>query len=380
MSIRDVPRGDMFADPSARMVWAAICILEEAAQHEILAALRERLALAGERETPHDVRIARAVAALREASDLLELGENLSVERYKRIREQHEDFGWPPEGSIRRWLGGSWNDALGRAGLEAVPDGDVTTYRLGSAITRDEVIAAVQACAREGDSVPTLSQYVFWAKQPAVRRRPGRRPLSQSAFDRLFGGWLPALIAAGLVDAEAPARAPSPGPGQVRPSGYRFTREQIRAALREIAELVGRSPRTAEYHRERARLLQAQDASGRPVRALPSYNVINDRYETWDDALVDAGLEPLGGRGTKSSEPRERRTSKRISDEEILDVLREAHTTVGDPFTTGAYTAWRAEQLKIDRANGRLRRLPIWGTISLRFGSWAAARQAAFGA
>lgn len=372
MSRHEVPRGELFADSSAQMVWAAICALEEGAQHDVLRSLRERLAVSGERSTPHEVRVARAVAALREAADLCDVGEHLSIQVFKRLREERAEFGWPPESSVRRWLGGSWNDALRRAGLDAVPDGDVVTYRLGSAITHEEAIAAVRACAEELGGVPTLSQYVFWAKRPEVRRRCGRRPNSQGPFDRLFGGWLNALVTAGLVDADAPARTPNLTAGQVRPSGYRFTTEQIRQSLRDVAERVGRPPRTSDYQRERAAMLAEAEVTGRP-RAIASYNVINDRYVCWDDALIDAGLEPLGGRGTQNSPPRERRSSRRISDAEILAVLREAYDAVGTPFTTAAYTGWRAEQDARNRAARRLRRLPAWGTISERFGGWSAA-------
>jgi hypothetical protein len=379
MSTFDVPRGELFADPSAHLVWAAICTLEEAAQHEVLRALRERLALADDRDTPQAVRVARGVAALREASELLEPDEQLSVDVFKRVREDNPDRRWPPESSIRRWLGGSWNDALRRAGLDAVAHGDVTTYRLGSAISRQEAITAVKDCAQERGSLPSLSQYLFWAKQPAVRRRSGRRPASQGPFDRLFGGWLGALIAADLVDGDAPAHPPSGEAGQVRPSGYRFTTAQIHSALVEVAQRIGRAPRTSEYQRERAAMLEQRDASGRPVRAMPSYNVINARYAIWDDALIDAGLQALGGRGTRSRPPKERQSSKRVSDEQILQVLREAYAAVGYPFTTAAYSAWRAEQRAVDREQRRLRRLPIWGTVSARFGTWAAACEKAFG-
>jgi len=101
-----------------------------------------------------------------------------------------------------------------------------------------------------------------------------------------------------LVDADAPVFAPVVAAGQVRPSGYRFSGEQIREALRAVSERLGRSPRTSEYQRERGAMLDEQHATGAPLRAIPSYNVINDRYPRWDDALVDAGLAPLGGRRT----------------------------------------------------------------------------------
>src|SRR5437879_162621 len=107
------PRTKKFVSPEAEIVWPAIRALDEAAKHELLALLGQPLALAEHDRTPQGERIARAVAALREAHDLYraEGGDGpLTVEIFRRLRVEHPQAGWPPDASIRRWLGGSWND------------------------------------------------------------------------------------------------------------------------------------------------------------------------------------------------------------------------------------------------------------------------------
>ena len=64
------PAGELFVDPGARAVWAAIIHMEEAIQHQLLAALRDRLSVPEARVNPDQARVARAVAALREAAEL----------------------------------------------------------------------------------------------------------------------------------------------------------------------------------------------------------------------------------------------------------------------------------------------------------------------
>lgn len=65
------PRGELFADPAAAVLWAGFLTLSEHLKHQLLAALQEHLAIPGDRATPDGVRAARAVGALREARELL---------------------------------------------------------------------------------------------------------------------------------------------------------------------------------------------------------------------------------------------------------------------------------------------------------------------
>lgn len=99
----------------------------------------------------------------------------------------HPECGWPPDSSIRRWLGGSWNDALRAARLEALPDGDAIKVHLGGALTADEIIAALRLCAEHLGHVPTFTDYRHWACRPDVVQLAGRRPRSQPPIDRVFG-------------------------------------------------------------------------------------------------------------------------------------------------------------------------------------------------
>jgi hypothetical protein len=177
-----IPRGQRFSDPQCNVVWAAIRALDEAAKHDLLFRLGEHLALSEtDRDGPQATREARAVAALREAwslhareGDTSSTG--LPVAIYRALRSEHPERSWPPDGSIRRWLGGNWNDALRRAGLDALPEAEVTMRPLGSALSKQEAVAAVQACAKDLGEVPTFSRYVGWVRRPDVRRREGRRP------------------------------------------------------------------------------------------------------------------------------------------------------------------------------------------------------------
>jgi hypothetical protein len=67
---RPKPRLKLFSDPSAEVIWAGICALDEASQHEVLAELRRRLARAELRDGPTDVRRADAIRGLRETAEL----------------------------------------------------------------------------------------------------------------------------------------------------------------------------------------------------------------------------------------------------------------------------------------------------------------------
>jgi hypothetical protein len=83
----------------------------------------------------------------------------------------------------------------------------------------------------------------------------------------------------------------------IRTAAYFIPIQSVLADIREVSEHIGRSPRTSEYTRERQRIYEETLAAGRP-RALASYPTIHRHFLEWDDALVAAGLEPLGGRAT----------------------------------------------------------------------------------
>jgi hypothetical protein len=219
------------------VVWAGICALEEASQHDVLQELGRRLAFPGERGpmNSHGVRQARAIAALREAAG--ELGRSPSVSQYRELRRTtHPD--WPPDGSIRDWMACGWNEALKLAHLEAVPDEQPIVVEGEQAYTREQVLEALRQCAEELGHNPTFNKYIAWARSPEVRRREGRRPRSQNVFERRFGGFTEAMIAAGLADVDGTGVPVS----TLQRSGknYRWSDEDLMAALDEVIEYIGK--------------------------------------------------------------------------------------------------------------------------------------------
>ena len=123
----EAPRGLRFADPSADIVWAAIQALDEAAKHELLGHLRTHLDIPDARRTMRQAQVAKAVASLREAMEILAArsgGEELTtpvmsgcapswiVAVIGRRRVRSAGF-WPGPGTMRsgarsltRWLTG----------------------------------------------------------------------------------------------------------------------------------------------------------------------------------------------------------------------------------------------------------------------------------
>lgn len=297
------PRGLRFNDPTADIVWAAIQTLDEAAKHEVLDHLRNHLVIPDARRTDREAQVAKAIAALREAAEILsERGDKseLSTHRYEVLRRELDRKGdWPPESSIRRIVAGTWNDALRRAQLDPVSDGDAIRVQLGGRLSREECASAVRECSQEtGTRLPTYSYYIAWSRRPDVRRRPGRRPQSQSPFTRNFHRWADVLVAAGLAE-EGEVTGPvlrAPDASVRSTAGIRWADEQLVDALRTIAGRLGHSANTSEYPRERERLIAEQEDSGEPVRPFPSLPTILNRYRSWDVALTAAGLEPTNGR------------------------------------------------------------------------------------
>lgn len=283
---------ERFQEPAARVVWAGICALDEGMQHLILEELRERLHIVERRESPRETRAARAVAALREASELLE-GRSPSVGEYRGLREAHPECGWPPDGSVRRWLGGTWNDALRAARLDADPKPQPTIYEQGPELTADEALAALLAAAEDlGCPVHAISfqAYLAWARRDDVRRRPGRQPRSQYPFQRLFGSWRGALAAAAAQVAKRGGRPGDPEravvPAGASGQGYRYTDDELMASIDEVlGELLGsdgrRFPTATAYSLGRDRIRKREREQGLPPRAIASYAALQKRYRTW---------------------------------------------------------------------------------------------------
>jgi hypothetical protein len=189
------PRTKKFVSPEAEIVWPAIKALDEASKHELLGRLGDHLAVAEDDRTPQGQRIARAVGALREAHRLFEAEGNqgpLTVEVFRRLRVEHPEAGWPPDSSIRRWLGGSWNDALRRARLETchvLATSQQDRGRLGSCPS--EPLPAKEQAMKHREA-PTPPQFATphdtLRRQPAVsfwvariKAEPDAKPVGLSA-------------------------------------------------------------------------------------------------------------------------------------------------------------------------------------------------------
>jgi hypothetical protein len=374
-----VPAGEFFSDPGARVAWAAITGLDEGQKHALLELLGSELAVPESRATPSQVRTARAVSAVREAAKIHSARGGKAL-RQEDFRSLHAEFGrehgWPSDGSIRRWLGGTWNDALRRAMLPAAPDGDAIVRELGPEYTREECVQAVlDYVADTGNPLPGFHSVINWARRRDVRARHGRRPRSTIVYQRLFGSWSNVLVAAGVVSADAVTGRVAGGDrgyGTSRPPvGINYTEEHIYAALREVAARLGRSPKQSEYQHERQLIFEEEQADGRPSRAMPSFSLIQGRYGTWDEALVTAGLPAVDGR--RNARKRVERKPPIYSDEKMLAWIKEAFCELEHPFTSKAYIKWREAKLVAERAAGRFTRIPDFNTLYRRFGSWAQA-------
>jgi hypothetical protein len=344
------------------VVWAAIELLDDAAKHELLAELREQLAVAGMAGIGHGDWVARAVRSLREARDQLAREgrqQPLSLDTFRELfRVYGREAGWMSDGAIRRTVGGSWNDALRRAGLGELAGGDALVAELGDKLTPEEALTALRDCARTGRGATDVQPVRRVGQTPGRGAPPGpTAPVAGSvrpSLRRLSGG--------------GHRRRPSGRNGTVRihrdasgtvrtTSGYGYTPDQLRGALREVAARLGRSPKSAEYAREREALLAEEQAAGKPARALPGYSTFHGRYLTWDDALVDAALEPVNGRRNQrhTGKLHGRPSARKIPRAVILDTLREAYSDLGDPFTVARYKTWRNDRVHADRVERRLR-------------------------
>lgn len=164
------------------------------------------------------------------------------------------------------------------------------------------------------------------------------------------------------------------GGGRLRSASYRLGPERIPEALREVAEQLGHAPRTNEYMNAREAIYRESERQGHP-RALPAYGTIARHFPRWDQALIEAGLEPTRSRETRMSNE-SAWTGPRHSDDAIRWALREACDQIGEPFTQRAYEGWRRGQ--IAREARRAHELPSANSIGRRFGRWNAAREAAF--
>lgn len=351
------------SDEAVGALLAFIHQLETASQREFLRLLEEDLQVELDSDS---ARLKRIALALHQTTRTL--GKAPSVREYRRLRRENPERGWPDPRSVTRWLGvRSWNDALVRVGLEAVLDGDTIEGAIGPAYSIEEVIQAVRDCADELGRPPTITEYLAWQQRPDVRDRPGRRPASTWVFNRIFGGFPQARVAAGLVEGEPTAAHPSEL--LLRTANYRLSTEQILTDIRDVARRTRGHLTGTVYDRERRLIYVETRAVGRP-RALAGVGTIYRHFGSWTAAVLAAEID---GACTMSAEVARQR--RRLSDEQILRAIDEANRATADRLTTYRYIAWREQQIASNPA--RQGEFPSHTTIHRRIGSWAEALEAA---
>jgi hypothetical protein len=350
-----VPPRRRFEDPLSEMAWRVIEQLDAGLQHELLRELATSLAVSAGNPRSQADKVRAAVVAVREVAELL--GYSPSIKDYRAARVALPELKLPPDGTLRRWLGGNWNECLRRALLDAVSDGDFASRPIGMSdrYADAEVLAALRDCAAELGHAPTVTEYLAWARRPDVRQRAGRRPTSYRPLER-FGGIRKALEAAGVVGEREAAYSAD---GRVLPLRYRYDDADIRNALVTVAQRLGRSPRPSEYQHERQRV-RDDGPSSRENSPLPTIDVIRKRYGSWNAALSKAMLRPL----EHPSEPHLGRVRPSYSDDDKLGWIRQAWQDVGEPFTGAAYKLWRR---RVVDATGVA--IPCLPTIERTFGA-----------
>jgi hypothetical protein len=330
--------------------------LDPATQREVLRRYEEVLQ---EELDTSSARLRRIAVALHQTTRTL--GHPPSVREYKRLRDERPERGWPDQRSITRWLGvRSWNDALVRMGLTSVLDGDEIEGSIGPAYSIGEVIEAVRACAADLGRPPTITDYLAWQRRPDVRERPGRRPASTWVFNRIFGGFPPARVAAGLVEGDVTAAHPSDL--LLRTANYRLSTEQIIQDIRDVAARTADKVTATVYDRERRFVYIETKALGKP-RALAGVGSIYRHFGTWTAAVEAAGVtRPTTDRGRPPA----------FTDDALLEAVRNAASVTSDDLTISAYEQWRENE-----RDGNSEAPPTYTTIHRRFGGFPQAMKAA---
>jgi hypothetical protein len=106
------PAGELFSSAEAKLVWGALQTLGEADLRLVFDRLQQHVLVPEVSKGTHAQKVARAIGALREASDIARLEQGaasladveLRQDTYVRLRSLQPDRGWPPATSVKRWM------------------------------------------------------------------------------------------------------------------------------------------------------------------------------------------------------------------------------------------------------------------------------------
>lgn len=351
------PHTRRFTEPELEITWCALQALDPAQKYTLLRELATDLALPiAPRSKANNVRA--AIVSLRDSADIL--GPSPSLYEYRLLRASAPELKLLHDANIRRWLAcRTWNECLARALLDAASDGDFVTRAQGDAFAQDEIATALREFVQDHGGAGSIGEYLAWAHRPDVRARPGRRPLSIRSFQR-YGGYRRLLVDLGLAN---PGELRLDSRGRVLPLQYKFTDDELVAAVRTVASRLGHLPRQDEYDEARRESVREAWATGTSC-ALPAGATIYSRFGNWRSVLEHAGRAPVSGKP-----PRRRPT---YTDDDLLQTLRKAWVELGVPFSTAAYARWRKQHMAAPPTDERLA-LPDVSTFLTRFGSWGQA-------
>jgi hypothetical protein len=152
-------------------------------------------------------------------------------------------------------------------------------------------------------------------------------------FNRIFGGFPQARVAVGLVEGEQTAAHPSEL--LLRSANYRLSTEQILTDIRDVAARTRGHLTATVYDRERRLIYLETRAVGRP-RALAGTSSIYRHFGSWPTAIQAAEIDTARTTGAEGD-----RSRKRLTNEQILRVISEAHGATADRLTTYRYLTWR---------------------------------------
>lgn len=174
---------------------------------------------------------------------------------------------------------------------------------------------------------------------------------SATVIKRLFGSWNEGLEAAGLEAMIA---------RNVDPSRNTWTKDEIIDALNRWTAEHGSAPVSRDWTREGARRRVGRRRGPQLEDELdrwPLSSLVIRSFGSWSAAIAVAGL--------TEQRPAPQRTRPRWSNEDILSSFVRWHRQNGRPPT-------RHEWERLPRSD-----YPSYRTVLLRFGSWAAALEAA---